>query len=374
MWWLVDDRGVAIGVVLCISGLVVVLHEVIRIGRTPERSTMHRWAALVAVWWAAAVGFVTKSVVSSSPPAKAEASDADGVIAGALASSVVSHILTRRREQMRLRRVPDRLTQDESRALGSIMSSARTSSVGAGDFDPAACPDQAVRAVLDAVERTGPADQPTSVVAEWSAVLRVYGAPRLESRTGEPLEYRKSRALELTAWLAFNRDRQSRSAARTAIWDIEVSDATFSTVVSDLRRTLTTIDPDVEPGSWLPTTYTDEIALSNLVTTDADLLRRALVSFESSPSVDAELFDVLGMVRDVPFAGTRWSWADLDGTTTRLVILAVDASIAAARFAEESGRADLLEVAVTSGMRVMPGCPELVAIQQSFLSRVSMSR
>ena len=370
-WW--GESSVStIAVTLTTIGGVLLATEIARIWQQPERSVFRRWMAFVVVAWSAAAGVELKSAFSSS--SAISESDDDQATAGMVAAAVVAHVLTRRREQMRTRRLPDRLSPDETLALGRFVADSTTARGATEEVDLSAVADPAVRLVLDAVDRPVRSSEMAGVVGEWSALLRVYGAPRVETADGQLIEYRKSRALELTAWLAFNRDRRSRSAARTAIWDIEISDATFTTVVSDLRRALSTVDNSTSGGDWLPTTYTDEIELSGRLVTDADLLRSTYAAFERCPGVESDLYGALVLVRDVPFAGTRWSWADLDGTTTRLVILAVDASIAAAEFALDVGRADLLEIATTAGFRVMPGCPELVAIQQSFLSRVSMSR
>ena len=366
------DHGVRVAAVtLLLAGAGLLAWEFAHVRRRPDRSVVRRWLALVAIVWSAAAGLELKV----SAPAAVRTSDSDEIdaLAGMLATAVIAHVLTRRREQMRERFMPDRLTVEETRLLTRFVE--ESSPVGAANpnVDLATHDDPRVHVIVDAVDRpmVPPADP--AAIEEWRALLRVYGAPRVETTDGRVIEYRKSRALELTAWLAFNRDRRSRSAARTAIWDIDVSDATFSTVVSDLRRALSTVDPGTSTAEWLPTTYTDEIELSGRVTTDADLLRSAFATFEKNPDPESDLYRVLSLVRDVPFAGTRWSWADLDGTTTRLVILAVDASIAAASFASRIGRPDLLEIATTAGFRVMPGCPELVSIQQSFLSHLSMS-
>lgn len=370
----VEYPGAAIAAGLFAGATVLFALELLRARRIPDRSMVRRWLAFATMWWATVAGLVVRQGAHQESHGTTTDRRSDDAAASALAAGLVAHVLTRRREQMRNGCAPERPSESEMRSLSIFARRARECRGPVPDIDLSTSQDPEVRSVLDAVERSAAMPSPHPVVAEWSAVLRVYGRPRVETRAGETIGYRKSRALELTAWLAFNRDRCSRSAARTAMWDIDVSDATFSTVVSDLRRALSSTDGTMSADPWVPATYNDEIRLSDRLTTDADLLRAAFIDFEASPRVDAELFTVLGGIRDVPFAGTRWSWADLDGTTTRLVILAVDASVAAARFACSVGRADLLDVAVRAGLRVMPGCPELMEIQQTFLSCVSKSR
>jgi hypothetical protein len=82
----------------------------------------------------------------------------------------------------------------------------------------------------------------------------------------------------------------------------------------------------------------------------------------------------LAEIRDVPFSGTSYEWADLDGTTTRLIITAMQASQELAEYAKSTGDVDLMTVAVAAGLRVMPGCEELLQIQEQFLAMRVHSR
>jgi two-component SAPR family response regulator len=205
-------------------------------------------------------------------------------------------------------------------------------------------------------------------------IVRLYGYPEVQSRQGIQASFRKKRALELLVWLSLNRDRPRRSAARTALWQIDVSDATFSTVVSDLRRGLSDLDSSVDRMEFLPTTYSDELVLSNRITTDYELLRESLVLFREDNSNHQSLANQLAEIRDVPFSGTSYEWADLDGTTTRLIITAMQASQELAEYGKSTGDVDLMTVAVTAGLRVMPGCEELLKIQEEFLEMKMHSR
>jgi hypothetical protein len=108
--------------------------------------------------------------------------------------------------------------------------------------------------------------------------------------------------------------------------------------------------------------------------TDAELMSQRLEEFRREPSSWQKLADVLFTIRDAPFAGTEFSWADLDGTTTRLTILAIEASSALARWARDEGDASLALRATSAGLKVLPGCEELLEIEQSFLPAVSTSR
>jgi two-component SAPR family response regulator len=204
---------------------------------------------------------------------------------------------------------------------------------------------------------------------KWAVEVKVYGYPMVISSHGEIAEFRKKRALELLTWLTLNRDRARRSAARTALWEFDVTDSSFSTVVSDMRRALREISKGHETEQWVPTTYSDELPLSSLVVTDADRLRIAHSNFLSSDGSEFdELMKVLKGVRDVPFAGTNYGWADLDGSTTRLVISAVNICTEVAEVAHNKQNDELLHSAVSAGLRVFPGCEELLDIQDRYLA------
>ena len=204
--------------------------------------------------------------------------------------------------------------------------------------------------------------------------IRLYGFPIVESSSGKTANFRKSRALELLVWLSLNKERPRRSAARTALWDFAVSDATFSTVISDMRRTLQEISPRSSLSDWFPPTYTDVISMDTSLITDAELLSQRLDDFHQDDTQWRGLADVLFTIRDAPFAGTQFSWADLDGSTTRLTILAIEAAVSLAHWAKENGKNDVALGATSAGLKVLPGCEELLEIEQSFLPAVSSSR
>ena len=205
-------------------------------------------------------------------------------------------------------------------------------------------------------------------------VIRVYGFPKVENLNGDEATFRKSRALELLVWLSLNKQRPRRSAARTALWDYAVSDATFCTVISDMRRGLQELSPRKSSTDWFRPTYTDAISMDTQLVTDAELISQRLEEFRKENTLWRKLADVLFTIRDAPFAGTEFSWADLDGTTTRLTILAIEASSELARWARDNGDTSLALRATSAGKKVLPGCEELLEIEQSFLPAVSTSR
>jgi len=289
---------------------------------------------------------------------------ATGFISPAIATGALSHILRRRREQIQQMISPDRLTLNELQTVGQIQLSAQNCEVSGAEMIDLMSNSEVVQ-VLRAVDRPLP-DQTTqeTVVTEWALVVRLFGYPVVENEAGYVAQFRKRRSLELLTWLALNRDRSRRSAARTAMWDLDIADSTFSTIVSDMRRGLAEIDQRSSRSDWVPTTYSDEIPLSMRVVTDDLLMSQALESFRKDSQDSSEIVRALSRVRDVPFAGTSYSWADLDGTTTRLVILAVTAALEVASWALIAENTAAFEVAVTAGLRVFPGHEELLALQE----------
>jgi hypothetical protein len=141
-----------------------------------------------------------------------------------------------------------------------------------------------------------------------------------------------------------------------------------------MRRGLQELSPRKSSTDWFRPTYTDAISMDTQLVTDAELMSQRLEEFRKEPASWNKLADVLFTIRDAPFAGTEFSWADLDGTTTRLTILAIEASSALARWARDEGDTSLALRATSAGLKVLPGCEELLEIEQSFLPAVSTSR
>lgn len=308
---------------------------------------------------------------NASVTVQAQGLPTQSLLSPSIAAAALREVLRKRREQARSMRTPTRLSEGEQHMLLQLVKAADNSETRVQPMALDSFPDE-VRTLLIAVDRTVP-----DVLAEsggtendWSLVLQVFGYPRVMNRTGEVAHFDKRRALELVTWMALNRERSRRSAARTAMWDDDVADATFSTVISSMRRGLGAIDNTISATEWAPPTYSDELLLNNRITTDECLIADSLREFRSDPRASAELLTYLPWVRDVPFAGTGYSWADLDGTTTRLVILALTASREVATWAVESNDMEALNIAISAGLRVMPGDEELLRLQSSFLQTV----
>jgi len=351
-------------VLVVITSFIILQH--LTVGRS--RSTFQNLLRLFhqpITWISASLVFAPSSQSSSTVVARqSEGIPASGLLSPSIAAGALAHVLRRRREQIQQMTSPDRLTLNELQTIEQIQLSAQNGQVNGIEMIDLMSNSEVVQ-ILRAVER--PLSEQTtqvSVLTEWALVIKLFGYPLVENEAGDIAQFRKRRSLELLTWLALNRDRSRRSAARTAMWDLDITDSTFSTIVSDMRRGLAEIDQQFSRSDWVPTTYSDELPLSIRVITDDVLMAQALESFRKDSSNSFDIVRALSHVRDVPFAGTSYSWADLDGTTTRLIILAITAAMEVALWALATGDMTAFEIAVTAGLRVFPGHEELLALQQ----------
>lgn len=213
--------------------------------------------------------------------------------------------------------------------------------------------------VADVVDSPQPVLQPP----DWSVMVRVLGPPTAVTANGEPITFEKGKALELLVWMTEHRDASTRSAARTALWDGVVKDSTFSNVVSEIRRSLKAGHPD-RSEDWIPRTFTDELPLHEAIVSDAELLEIATKNFERDRrEFIGPLVDRLADVRNLPFSGADYAWADGEGLTTSHVIKVVRAAVLVGEYAIEQGDDDLLFMATERGLRVLPGHEQLVSLR-----------
>jgi len=199
----------------------------------------------------------------------------------------------------------------------------------------------------------------------WALMVRVLGPVSVVDQAGALVEFERTKTRELVAWLATHRDRSTRSNARTALWEHDVRDATFSNVVSEARRALARCVRPPDRQEWLGRTVSDSLPLHQLVTTDASVLEHAVTVARTQAPAEAiaTLRPAVQLVAGLPFEGTSYLWPDAEGLTSHLVLLATTA--AAELGAHHLAIADVEGVfaATGRGLRVLPGHEELIGLR-----------
>jgi len=182
---------------------------------------------------------------------------------------------------------------------------------------------------------------------------------------GSTASFQRSKTVELIAWLATHRERSTRGAARTALWEIDVRDATFANVVSEARRGLGRLVEPPEGEEWIPRTMTEALPLHDHVVTDADLIEDRVHHARLAPPDEAIdlLRPAVELIRGIPFEGTSYVWPDADGLTSNIVLLATTASAELAGHALSIGDIDLVFWATGQGLKVLPGHEELIGLR-----------
>ena len=198
----------------------------------------------------------------------------------------------------------------------------------------------------------------------WTLMVRLIGPVAVVDAAGRPAVFERSKALELIAWLALHRDRSTRAGARTALWELDVRDATFANVVSEARRSMARLAEPPAGEEWLGRTMTDVLPLHPLVVSDVDLVRSRLDVARVQPPEQAidTLRPAVELIRDLPFAATGYLWPDAEGITSNLVLLATSAATELAGHFLSMGDIEGVFWATGQGLKVLPGHEELIAL------------
>ena len=225
----------------------------------------------------------------------------------------------------------------------------------------------AVEPVVDVVLSDAgetPAGEPF-IEREHAIVVRLMGGVDVIDVSGTPGKFERSKTIELIAWLATHREKSTRAAARTALWELDVRDATFANVVSEARRALGRLVVPNDDEEWLERTLTEQLPLHESVVTDADLVQDRLNAARLQPPAQAivTLGPAAEMIRDMPFAGTSYLWPDAEGITSNLVLLATGVAAELAGHALSLGDIDLVFWATGRGLAVLPGHEELIGLR-----------
>lgn len=242
-------------------------------------------------------------------------------------------------------------------------------------LDPAelASVDALLDSASDSPVRTAPVvpidrrdhDSPPFIEPEWALMVRVLGPVEVVSNEGRVVTCERSKAVELIVWLSQHRGRPTRTAARTALWDLDVRDATFANVVSDARRAMGRAIAPAEGEEWITRTLTEDLPLHPRVTTDAELLDARVEHARGLSTLDAieVLRPGVELLGGLPFAGTGYLWTDAEGITSSLALLAIGAAIELATHYLSLGDVEGVFWATGQGLKVFSGHEELIALR-----------
>ncbi len=203
------------------------------------------------------------------------------------------------------------------------------------------------------------------VEPEWALMVRVLGPVEVVSNEGRIVACERSKAVELIVWLSQHRERPTRTAARTALWDLDVRDATFANVVSDARRAMGRALAPAEGEEWITRTLTEDLPLHPRVVTDAELLEARVEHARGLAPLDAieVLRPGVELLGGLPFTGTGYLWTDAEGITSSLALLAIGAAIELATHHLALGDVEGVFWATGQGLKVFGGHEELIALR-----------
>lgn len=209
------------------------------------------------------------------------------------------------------------------------------------------------------------------VASEHDIVVGLMGPVTITDAIGHSGEFERSKTVELIAWLATHRENSTRLAARTALWELDVRDATFANVVSEARRGLARLVAPRDGVEWLARTLNEQLPLHTGVVTDADLIReRVRVATLEPPAQAIEtLRPAVELIRDAPFAGTAYLWPDAEGLTSNLVLLATGVAAELAAHGLSTDDIELVFWSTARGLKVLPGHEELIGLRMKAHAR-----
>ena len=219
--------------------------------------------------------------------------------------------------------------------------------------------------IADVPERGADPESNTFEPIDHAIVVKLLGAVEVWSAAGEQAEFERSKTVELIAWLVTHRTNSTRSLARTALWELDVRDATFANVVSEARRGMARLVQLHDGDEWLARTLTEQLPLHRLVVSDAQLVEQRLAHARLQPPAQAieTLRPAVEMIDGMPFAGTSYLWPDAEGITSNLVLLAMSACTELAEHALSMGDIELVFEATGHGLAVLPAHEGLIALR-----------
>ena len=196
-------------------------------------------------------------------------------------------------------------------------------------------------------------------------VVRLLGPVRVESSDGVVVEFERSKALELVAWLATHRSRPTRGRARAALWEVDVRSATFHNVISDARRSMARLVAPPEGEEWIARSDMEILPLHSSVVCDLELVEHALSVCSGLDDTEAiaVLRPVVELLEGSPFSGTDYLWSDAEGIASAAVLAATSAATQLALRCLALGDVQGVFSATGHGLAVLPGHEELVSLR-----------
>lgn len=199
----------------------------------------------------------------------------------------------------------------------------------------------------------------------WNFLVHVLGPIHVMSALNDEVEFERTKALELVVWLAQHRGNPSRVSARTALWEVNVQDATFANVVSDARRSLGRAIVPADGYDWIARNMGDRIPLHESILTDVELVQARLDwarQVDGQAAIEA-LRPAVALLRDQPYSGTDYLWPDDDALPSGLTHLATSTAVELAQRCLDAGDIDGVLSASAVGLRILPGHDELVCLR-----------
>ena len=199
----------------------------------------------------------------------------------------------------------------------------------------------------------------------WSLMVRVMGTVDVVNVNGTAARLTRSKSLELLAWCVTHRGRSTRSAARTAMWELNVRDATFANVVSEARRGTAALVPPPKDRDWLQRTLTEELVLDPGVVSDAEIMRVALDRVDECGvgAVVAEVEAAVALIRGMPCEGSNYLWPEAEGISSDLILVATSLTASLAMYRLAQGDVQGVFRATAAGLLALPGHEELIALR-----------
>ena len=195
---------------------------------------------------------------------------------------------------------------------------------------------------------------------DWKICVRLMGPLEVADRQWQTINFEKSKSAELLAWLVLHRDRPTRIAARTALWEMSVQDSTFNNVISGVRRAI-----NLDDQTFLTRGTKDVLRIRPEVVTDYDILQRSIrrARYNADDESLSEVKMALELVRDLPFAGQDFVWADTEGITSNIVLTIVTGALMLAEHSMSRGDIDGVFWATGQGLKALRGHEALIALR-----------